>query len=30
MKVFDFDPVFPPEKWEAHWEAIRQRKAFCH
>ena len=34
MTLFDFNPMFTPEKWMSHWEAVRQRKAFvietCH
>ena len=28
MTVFDFDAVFPQERWGSHWEAIRQEKSF--
>ncbi|MFH1726601.1 MAG: PAS domain S-box protein [Elusimicrobiota bacterium] len=28
MKVFDFDPAFPPEEWHNHWEEIRRRGSF--
>lgn len=28
MTVFDVDPAFPREAWEAHWREIKERKSF--
>lgn len=28
MTVFDVDPAFPREAWEAHWQKIQERKSF--
>jgi PAS domain S-box-containing protein len=28
MTVFDVDPAFPREGWEAHWQEIKERKSF--
>ncbi len=28
MTVYDIDPMFPPENWEAHWQDMKERKSF--
>ena len=28
MTVFDVDPAFPREAWEAHWREVKERKSF--
>ncbi|MFH1753475.1 MAG: diguanylate cyclase [Candidatus Omnitrophota bacterium] len=28
MRVFDFDPNFPKDKWKGHWEELRSRGSF--
>lgn len=28
LTVFDVDPAFPREAWEAHWREIKERKSF--
>lgn len=28
LTVFDVDPAFPREDWDAHWQALRERKSF--
>lgn len=28
MTVFDVDPAFPREAWDAHWQELKERKSF--
>ncbi len=28
MKIQEINPDFPPERWPAHWEALRRRRTF--